>query len=86
MISARAVAVPADAVLCAFAVLAQHKLLRRTCSIGFFFCRSHFVKITSAPEAAAVRSRRDGVIWLWKVHNEVNERLKKVRWLAVSAL
>lgn len=45
-------------------------------------CRSHFVKITSAPEAAAIRSRRDGVLWLWRVHNEVNERLHKVRGVA----
>lgn len=44
------------------------------------------MKITSTPEAAAVRSRRDGVMWLWKVHNEVNARLKTVRWVAVGAI
>jgi hypothetical protein len=42
-------------------------------------CRAHFVKITATPEASAVRSRRDGVMWLWRVHNEVNARLAQVR-------
>jgi hypothetical protein len=37
------------------------------------------VKITATPEASAVRSRRDGVMWLWRVHNEVNARLAQVR-------
>lgn len=41
-------------------------------------CRKHFIQVTSTPEAAAVRTRRDGVLWLWRAHNEVNARLQKV--------
>lgn len=37
------------------------------------------MKITSTPEAASIRSRREGALWLWRVHNEVNARLAKVR-------
>jgi hypothetical protein len=36
------------------------------------------VQITNTAEAAAVRSKREGVLWLWKAHNEVNSRLKQV--------
>ncbi|GBF96297.1 hypothetical protein Rsub_09092 [Raphidocelis subcapitata] len=47
----------------------------------FFFCKvcqKHFKSMLSRPEAQAVVSRRDGVLWLWKAHNEVNARLARV--------
>jgi hypothetical protein len=44
------------------------------------------VKITATPQAAAVRSRRDGVLWLWRVHNEVNARLAQVCLTGVAVV
>ncbi|EFJ47022.1 hypothetical protein VOLCADRAFT_121037 [Volvox carteri f. nagariensis] len=38
-------------------------------------CQKHFGRILSSPEAAAVTDRRALALWLWRVHNEVNERL-----------
>jgi hypothetical protein len=53
------------------------------CTLGA--CRTHFMTITSTTEAAAVRSRRDGVLWLWKAHNEVNARLQQVGLCALCS-
>ncbi|GFR41875.1 hypothetical protein Agub_g2658, partial [Astrephomene gubernaculifera] len=41
-------------------------------------CQKHFGRILTSPEAAAVRDRRSLVMWLWRVHNEVNQRLRGV--------
>lgn len=37
--------------------------------------RKHFERVTSSSEAAAVASQRDAVLWVWRAHNEVNDRL-----------
>ncbi|PNW84344.1 hypothetical protein CHLRE_04g230928v5 [Chlamydomonas reinhardtii] len=42
-------------------------------------CQKHFGRILASPEAAAATaSRRDLVLWLWRTHNEVNERLRGI--------
>ncbi|KXZ42884.1 hypothetical protein GPECTOR_113g296 [Gonium pectorale] len=41
-------------------------------------CVRHFSKILAAPEAAALSDRRQLALWLWRVHNEVNERLRGI--------
>jgi len=38
-------------------------------------CAHHFTLRISKDDAAGVRTRRDAVLWLWRVHNEVNRRL-----------
>jgi len=40
-------------------------------------CRAHFVQAAESPAAKRVRTRRDLVLWLWKQHNSVNDRLAK---------
>lgn len=39
-------------------------------------CRDHFLKISEG-EAAKMTNRRDVVMWLWKTHNTVNDRLSR---------
>ncbi|GLI70948.1 hypothetical protein VaNZ11_016047 [Volvox africanus] len=41
-------------------------------------CQKHFGRILASPEAAAVTDRRSLSLWLWRVHNEVNERLRGI--------
>ncbi|PNH10555.1 Sulfhydryl oxidase 1 [Tetrabaena socialis] len=41
-------------------------------------CQKHFGRILTSPEASAVKDRRSLVLWLWRVHNEVNERLRSI--------
>ncbi|GIL80652.1 hypothetical protein Vretimale_9193 [Volvox reticuliferus] len=41
-------------------------------------CQKHFGRILASPEAAAVTDRRTLSLWLWRVHNEVNERLRGI--------
>uniref|UniRef100_A0A061S7X1 Sulfhydryl oxidase n=1 Tax=Tetraselmis sp. GSL018 TaxID=582737 RepID=A0A061S7X1_9CHLO len=50
--------------------------------IGNFFqcaeCSRHFLIRTKKQDSLDVATRRDAVLWLWRVHNEVNMRLEKV--------
>lgn len=50
--------------------------------ISHFFqcsdCSRHFTARIDKPDAALVTSRRDAVMWIWSVHNEVNARLARV--------
>lgn len=43
-------------------------------------CSKHFVSYASSDEANAVKSKHDAMVWLWKTHNVVNERLSKPQW------
>ena len=38
-------------------------------------CASHFGEMVASPAAKAVASGRDGRLWGWRAHNEVNARL-----------
>jgi len=38
-------------------------------------CAEHFLESLGGADAKAVRSKRDAVLWLWRTHNAVNERL-----------
>ncbi len=38
-------------------------------------CAEHFLEALGGADAKAVRSKRDAVLWLWRTHNAVNERL-----------
>jgi thiol oxidase len=38
-------------------------------------CHEHLSKLLAAPPATQVSTRRDAVIWLWRLHNIVNARL-----------
>ena len=38
-------------------------------------CAAHFTDMASAPDAAAVSTRADAVLWAWRAHNRVNARL-----------
>lgn len=38
-------------------------------------CAKHFTQHASKPEALAVATRRDAVLWVWRAHNIVNARL-----------
>mmetsp|Transcript_25568 Transcript_25568/g.65847 ORF Transcript_25568/g.65847 Transcript_25568/m.65847 type:complete len:559 (-) Transcript_25568:302-1978(-) len=40
-------------------------------------CSKHFTARISKPDAGEVATRRDAVLWIWGVHNEVNARLAK---------
>lgn len=39
-------------------------------------CRRHFLEASAAPDAVAVATRRDAVLWLWGMHNRVSARLR----------
>lgn len=39
-------------------------------------CREHFLK-HSVGEEDKIHSRRDVMLWFWRIHNEVNKRLAK---------
>ncbi|KAG2427505.1 hypothetical protein HXX76_012438 [Chlamydomonas incerta] len=42
-------------------------------------CQKHFGRILASPAAeAAMAGRRELVLWLWRTHNEVNERLRGI--------
>ena len=43
---------------------------------GCRYCSVHFQKMYSRGAEASVVDTYDGVLWLWKAHNEVNLRLK----------
>ena len=49
--------------------------------IGHFFqcsdCAAHFVQYASEPEAMGVTTKDDVIMWLWRTHNKLNERLRK---------
>ncbi|GAX79304.1 hypothetical protein CEUSTIGMA_g6745.t1 [Chlamydomonas eustigma] len=50
----------------------------RAFNTHFFQCQTyqeHFSQMLQAREAKSVRSKRDAVLWLWRVHNQVNARL-----------
>lgn len=38
-------------------------------------CAEHFLQELHREDAGRVRSKRDAVLWLWRTHNRVNERL-----------
>jgi hypothetical protein len=40
--------------------------------------RRHYERVTDSAEAKAVKDRRSAVLWVWRAHNEVNERLAKI--------
>ena len=40
-------------------------------------CAKHFKKLLESPAANEVKTKRDAIIWTWKTHNIVNERLRK---------
>lgn len=41
-------------------------------------CQRHFAKVLDSGAAKSVRTRKDLVLWLWSVHNEVNSRLAEI--------
>eukprot|EP00899_Mesostigma_viride_P000987 jgi/Mesvir1/1088/Mv17600-RA.1 len=49
--------------------------------VGTFFacdqCQRHFMEASSKPDAMAVQSKHDAVMWMWGMHNRVNLRLGK---------
>ena len=49
--------------------------------VQYFFqcsdCSKNFVKYASTEESLQVTTKKDAVLWMWKTHNYVNERLKK---------
>lgn len=38
-------------------------------------CAEHFLQELQGPDARMVSTKRDAVLWLWRTHNRVNERL-----------
>lgn len=38
-------------------------------------CASHFLQYATSPEAMMVTTKRDAVMWMWRTHNIVNQRL-----------
>lgn len=43
-------------------------------------CRAHFLQVLDSPEGAQqIASRQDAMLWMWRTHNAVNDRLAKVR-------
>jgi len=47
--------------------------------VQFFFqckdCAEHFLEQANGADARSIVSKRDGILWLWRTHNGVNERL-----------
>lgn len=40
-------------------------------------CAKHFLEYANKSDARSIDSKRDGVLWLWKTHNLVNDRLSR---------
>lgn len=40
-------------------------------------CRSHFLEMTAGWESENIATRQGAALWLWRMHNKVNERLEK---------
>ena len=34
-------------------------------------CAEHFTAMATAPDALAVQSQREAVLWIWQAHNQV---------------
>lgn len=49
--------------------------------IKYFFqckeCADHFLEMIDSQESKDVKSKNDGILWLWKTHNKVNKRLAR---------
>jgi thiol oxidase len=47
--------------------------------IQYFFqckeCADHFLEMINSQESKLVKSKNDGILWLWRTHNKVNKRL-----------
>ena len=35
-------------------------------------CAKHFTEMASTPEALAVSSHREAVLWMWRAHNQAS--------------
>ena len=35
-------------------------------------CAKHFTEMATTPEALAVSSHREAVLWMWRAHNQAN--------------
>lgn len=49
--------------------------------VQYFFqckdCAEHFLKYINGFDVSSILSKRDAVLWFWKTHNKVNERLSE---------